>query len=185
MNAATNSSPTPIAVLTARPMTERRSSGSSRLASMNSTMCAVRTARVGEREQQRLRAERAGHAQRGDEEALPSRRTSPGARPPPRGRRRWSATRSRPTTTTASPSTSRPLSRPSQVGVRSISVVHCVSASTNTRSKNSSSGVTRSPSRITVLTRGARLERAALGVMRPLAGARSALAGDACGRLAP
>ena len=45
---------------------------------------------------------------------------------------------------------------PSHVGVRAISVVHCVSASTNTRSKNSSSGVTRSPSRMTALTRGTR-----------------------------
>ena len=57
------------------------------------------------------------------------------------------------------PSTSRPLSRPSQVGVLAISVVHCVSASTNTRSKNSSSGVTRSPSRITALTCGTRAGR--------------------------
>ena len=45
---------------------------------------------------------------------------------------------------------------PSHVGVCAISVVHCVSASTNTRSKNSSSGVTRSSSRITAVTRGRR-----------------------------
>src|SRR4029077_17799954 len=54
------------------------------------------------------------------------------------------------------PSTSRPLSIPSHVGVPAISAVHCVSASTNTRSKNSSSGVTRSPSRSTAEMRGLR-----------------------------
>ena len=43
VTAATNSRPAPIAVLTASPMTERRSASSSRLASMNSTMCATRT----------------------------------------------------------------------------------------------------------------------------------------------
>ncbi|HTA12825.1 MAG TPA: hypothetical protein VK765_05325 [Solirubrobacteraceae bacterium] len=53
------------------------------------------------------------------------------------------------------PSTRSALSIPVQVGVRTSSVVHCVSASTNTRSKNSSSGVTRSPSRRTALTYGA------------------------------
>src|SRR5271155_2915433 len=56
------------------------------------------------------------------------------------------------------PSASSPFSRPSQLGVLAISVVHWVSASTNTRSKNSSSGVTCSFSRITALTRGAWLD---------------------------
>ena len=44
--------------------------------------------------------------------------------------------------------------RPSQVGSFAISAVHCVSASTNTRSKNSSSGVTLSFSRIVAVSRG-------------------------------
>src|SRR5271155_4799966 len=58
------------------------------------------------------------------------------------------------------PSASSPFSRPSQLGVLSISVVHWVSASTNTRSKNSSRGVTCSLSRITALTCGTRLDGA-------------------------
>ena len=41
-----------------------------------------------------------------------------------------------------------PWAIPSQVGLSTISVVHWVSASTKTRSKKSSSGVTRSPSRM-------------------------------------
>jgi hypothetical protein len=42
---------------------------------------------------------------------------------------------------------------PSQVGTAAISAVHWVSASTKTRSKNSSSGVTLSSSRSTGLSR--------------------------------
>src|SRR6185295_3424035 len=45
------------------------------------------------------------------------------------------------------PSTSSPWARPDQVGWWAISAVHWVIASTKTRSKKSSSGVTRSPSR--------------------------------------
>ena len=45
--------------------------------------------------------------------------------------------------------------RPSHVGSSAISAVHCVSASTNTRSKNSSSGVTLSFSRSVAVRRGA------------------------------
>ena len=45
--------------------------------------------------------------------------------------------------------------RPSQVGSFAISAVHCVSASTKTRSKNSSSGVTLSFSRNVAVSRGA------------------------------
>ena len=43
VNDAATSSPTPSAVLTASPVTERRSSGSSRLATMNSTIWPTRT----------------------------------------------------------------------------------------------------------------------------------------------
>ncbi len=43
MNAATNSSPTPTAVLPASPTTEWRNPASSRLAIQNSAMCAART----------------------------------------------------------------------------------------------------------------------------------------------
>src|SRR3954454_19346380 len=50
------------------------------------------------------------------------------------------------------PRTSMPLARPLQVGSAAISAVHCVSASTNTRSKNSSSGVTRDSSRRTAVS---------------------------------
>src|SRR3712207_8865095 len=47
----------------------------------------------------------------------------------------------------STPSTSRPRASPAQVGEAAISAVHWVIASTNTRSKNSSRGVTRSSSR--------------------------------------
>ena len=53
------------------------------------------------------------------------------------------------------PSTSRPRARPSHVGSAAISAVHWVSTSTNTRSKKSSSGVTRSSERMTVVRLGA------------------------------
>src|SRR5215218_9922108 len=49
-----------------------------------------------------------------------------------------------------------PLAIPSHVGSAAISAVHCVNASTNTRSKNSSSGVTISASRMTGVMRRAR-----------------------------
>ena len=49
-----------------------------------------------------------------------------------------------------------PFARPSHVGSSAISAAHCVSASTNTRSKNSSSGVTVSSERLAVLSRRAR-----------------------------
>src|SRR5829696_8151112 len=70
-----------------------------------------------------------------------------------------------------------PLARPVQLGSCAISAVHCVSASTNTRSKNSSSGLTRPSSRSTVVRRG-RWMRAAVLTTRtlssasPVAGAR-------------
>src|SRR4051794_32347296 len=44
-----------------------------------------------------------------------------------------------------------PLASPAHVGSAAISAVHCVSASTKTRSKNSSSGVTRDSSRSTAV----------------------------------
>src|SRR4051794_10222435 len=47
-----------------------------------------------------------------------------------------------------------PLATPVHVGSAAMSAVHCVSASTNTRSKNSSSDVTRPSSRRTVVTCG-------------------------------
>ena len=50
-----------------------------------------------------------------------------------------------------------PFASPSHVGWSAISAVHCVSASTNTRSKNSSSGVTRASSRSAALIRRGRL----------------------------
>src|SRR3954451_5168728 len=50
-----------------------------------------------------------------------------------------------------------PCANPSQVGWWNISAVHCVIARTKTRSKKSSSGITRSPSRSTGLSRGARV----------------------------
>src|SRR6476620_1976429 len=49
--------------------------------------------------------------------------------------------------------TSKPRAMPPHVGSAAMSVVHCVSASTKTRSKNSSSGVTRSSSRRTAVRR--------------------------------
>src|SRR3954468_14527587 len=53
---------------------------------------------------------------------------------------------------------------PAQVGSCAISAVHWVMARTKTRSKNSSSGATRSPSRSTAANRGA---RAWLAVVMP------------------
>src|SRR3954471_19208324 len=45
-----------------------------------------------------------------------------------------------------------PLASPAHVGSAAISAVHCVSARTKTRSKNSSSGVTRDSSRRTAVS---------------------------------
>src|SRR5262245_23539606 len=55
------------------------------------------------------------------------------------------------------PSTSSPCAIPDQVGWWAISAVHWVIARTKTRSKKSSSGVTRSPSRSVALIRGPRV----------------------------
>src|SRR6187397_2998030 len=60
------------------------------------------------------------------------------------------------------PSTSRPWASPLQVGWCAISEVHWVIARTKTRSKKSSSGVTRSPSRSTALRREERLSAVAI-----------------------
>ena len=50
-----------------------------------------------------------------------------------------------------------PSASPDQVGLSAISAVHWVSARTKTRSKKSSRGSTRSPSRIAALNRGVRV----------------------------
>ena len=52
---------------------------------------------------------------------------------------------------------------PSQLGTFAIKAVHCVSARTNTRSKNSSSGITRSSERSVAVRRG-RWGRATLAI---------------------
>ena len=83
----------------------------------------------------------------------PSRRTSRAAPRPLRDRPRSSATRSRPTPTTARRARAAPSPTPAHVGSSAISAVHWVSASTKTRSKNSSSGVTRSSWRSTAVNR--------------------------------
>ncbi len=54
------------------------------------------------------------------------------------------------------PSASSPLQSPSHVGSCAMSAVHCVSARTKTRSKNSSSGMTRPPVRSVADRRGVR-----------------------------
>src|SRR6185436_1681957 len=66
------------------------------------------------------------------------------------------------------PRTSRPWAIPDQVGWWAISAVHWVIARTKTRSKKSSSGVTRSPSRSVALRSGPRASlpvAMALGVL--------------------
>ena len=73
----------------------------------------------------------------------PSRRRRRAAQRPPRDRPRWSATRSRPTTTRARRAR-QALGEPVPRRLGAISAVHWVIASTKTRSKKSSSGVTRS-----------------------------------------
>src|SRR4029077_8827279 len=60
------------------------------------------------------------------------------------------------------PSTSRPCASPDQVGWWDISAVHWVIARTKTRSKKSSSGVTRSPSRSVAPRRDWRVSEAAI-----------------------
>ena len=153
-NDAPTSSPTPIAVLTARPITERRSAGI--VAAGQHEQRDVRRAdhAVGDRERER-RGRRRPRGRTGRRSGTrPSRRRSRSAPRPPRDRRRSSATRSPPTTTTARPARAAPCARPVQVGSCAISAVHCVSASTKTRSKKSSSGITRSPSRIAAVSRG-------------------------------
>ncbi len=61
--------------------------------------------------------------------------------------------------------TARPWARPRQVGLAAMSAVHWVMASTKTRSKNSSSGVTRSPSRRTAESLGTRLRLATAPIL--------------------
>ena len=137
-----------------RPViTERRSAGSSRARNQEQRDLAVAHDAIGAREQERLLAERLGDAQRRPPAGPPSRRRSRAAPLPPPARPRWSATRSRSMPTTSAPRINRPWKTPSHVGCAAISAVHCVRASTNTRSKNSSSGVTRSSSRSTAVTR--------------------------------
>ena len=85
----------------ARPTTDLRNCGSSRLASRNSADVRDAHDRVGEREDQRVVVERVRARRARRRAAPPSRRRSRAGRRPPRGRRRSSATRSRPTTTTA------------------------------------------------------------------------------------
>src|SRR5436309_1390088 len=60
-----------------------------------------------------------------------------------------------------------PLARPAQVGSWDIRAVHCVMASTKTRSKNSSSGITRSPSRSATPIREARVGGAVAMLANP------------------
>ena len=166
---------------TASPTTDWRRPGSSRLASMNSAMCAAAHDAVRAREQQRVVAERVRARTAPPRAAPPSPRTSPGGPRPPRGRRRSSATRSRPTPTTARRATSRPFASPAHVGSCAISAVHCVSASTNTRSKNSSSGVTRSSSRRTAVRCGRRMRRRGAHGPHPLISGAGCAPGSPCG----
>ena len=107
---------------------------------------------VGDGELHRPIAERFGHAQRGDQQrrhrhehhqphdallGIDDARQPRVCRPRPPQQRQHQ----------------QPCAMPAHVGFSAISAVHCVRASTKTRSKNSSSGVTRSPSRITAVRR--------------------------------
>ena len=156
VNAAANSRPAPTAVLAASPSTEWRSAGSSWLASRNSTMCAPRTAAYAHANSIASAPNAPGtHSAATRNAAIAANIAS---RTAPSSGSTTLVSHAYPVHDHHSmPSTSIPLSIPSHVGVRAISVVHCVSARTNTRSKNSSSGVTRSPSRITAPICGRRL----------------------------
>ncbi len=146
VNAATTSSPTPTPVLTARPITDRRRFGSSRLASTNSQMWAIRTAPYAHANSSASSPNAPGTAQRHDQRRRHRREQrqphgallgvdharQPGVadpRPPQHAEREQA-----------------PWRGPTSAARRTISAEHCVIASTNTRSKNSSSGITRSTS---------------------------------------
>ncbi len=60
------------AVLIARPITDERRPGSSRLPRMKSAMCATRTTVIAAGEEQRVVAEHVRHAQRDDQQRRPS-----------------------------------------------------------------------------------------------------------------
>ena len=143
------SSPTPMAVLIAEPDDRAPqlgvvAAGEEEQRDVGGPHARRRRARTSARGRRTPRARTARRRA-----APPSQRTSRAGPRPPRDRRRSSARRSRPSAHHRTPSTSRPLPSPSHVGSSAISAVHCVRARTKTRSKNSSSGVTRSPSRRT------------------------------------
>ena len=106
--------------------------------------------RVGEREHERVVAERLRDRERRDQERRPSRRASGAARGPPRRPRSWSARRTPPTPTRAPRGSACPVPSPLQLGSAAIRAVTWVIAKTKTRSKNSSSGATRFSSAVSM-----------------------------------
>ncbi len=138
----------------------RSAGGRGRRGSRSRTARCARRARRHTRRRRRARR----HRMHSERSALlrgmrPSPRRSRAGRHLPRGRRRSSTTHTRPTPTRARRGRVAPRTSPCQVGSAAISAVHWVSASTKTRSKKSSSVVTRSPSRRTAFTRDGRDER--------------------------
>ena len=152
VRAAAVKRPTPIAVLTARPVTDRRNEGSPGLASTKSTICPTRTMRVRRGERQSVVTERAWHRERGNEQ-----RGHHGEhRDPHRAFLGIHDTRQPRIADPRPPEHAehqQPTSEPAPGRVSAMSVVHCVRASTKTRSKKSSSGVTCSSWRRTVPSR--------------------------------
>ena len=133
-----------IAVLVARPTTEWRRPESSRLASMNNAMWAARTPPYA-RTRVTPRSPKAPgtHNDVTSSAAIAANSTR---RTPPSSGSTTLVSHAYPTHDHhSSPSTTRPRPMPRQLGSFAISAVHCVMASTNTRSKNNSNGLTVSP----------------------------------------
>ena len=144
--AARNRNPTPIAELEASPMTDLRSSGSSRLASVNSQMCAIRTIPYADAKTTASSPNASGRLSDATRKAAIAAKM-PMRTAPSSGSITLVSHAYPPHDHQSIESASRPGRDPPRSEFDAISAVHCVSARTKTRSKNSSSGVTRSSSR--------------------------------------
>ena len=145
-------SPDASAVLIASPITDLRSSASSRLASRNSAMCATRTTTNATAKVSASSPNASGTASAATRNAAIAANIT--SRTAPSSGSSTLVNQAYPTHAHQStPSTNIAWPTPAQLGRSTITAVHWVSASTKTRSKNSSSGVTCSPSRRTARIR--------------------------------
>ena len=155
--AATTMRPTPTAVPPARPRTDWRRAGLSRLAIRNRPIWEKRTTPYAHAKSSASSPNAPGTQRATTSNAAIA--TNITSRTPPSSGSSTLVSQAYPTHAhQRTPRTSRPLASPAQVGSSAISAVHCVIARTKTRSKKSSSGVTRSVSRNTAEIRGARGE---------------------------